>query len=75
MEEVSHKDIYDRLVAVEHKVDTIDTNTREIIGAFKAVQGAFTVLGWIASASKPILWIGGLITVIGVWWASLRGKH
>jgi hypothetical protein len=27
MEEVSHKDIYDRLVAVESKVDKIDEHT------------------------------------------------
>lgn len=75
MDQVSHQDIYDRLIAVEHKVDAIDDNTRELVGAFKAVQGAFTVLGWIATAAKPLLWIGGAITVIGVWWASVRGKH
>jgi len=35
MEEVSHKDIYDRLVAVESKVDKIDNQTAEVVAAFQ----------------------------------------
>ena len=57
MEDVTHKQIYDRLVAVEKKVDDIDVNTIKIREAFDSVEGAFTVLGWIAAAAKPILWI------------------
>ena len=57
MEDVTHRQIYDRLVAVEKKVDDIDRHTVEIRDAFDSVKGAFTVLGWIASAAKPILWI------------------
>ena len=57
MEDVTHKQIYDRLVEVEKKVEHIDVNTVKIRDAFESVQGAFTVLGWIASAAKPILWI------------------
>lgn len=57
MEEVTHKQIYDRLVTVEKKVDDIDRHTIQIRDAFDSVKGAFTVLGWIASAAKPILWI------------------
>jgi hypothetical protein len=57
MEDVTHKQIYDRLIAVEKKVDDIDVNTIKIREAFDSVKGAFTVLGWIASAAKPILWI------------------
>jgi len=34
MDEVSHKDIYDRLVAVESKVDKIDAQTTEVVSAF-----------------------------------------
>lgn len=57
MEEVTHKQIYDRLVAVETKVEHIDQNTIKIRDAFDSLEGAFTVLGWIATAAKPILWI------------------
>ena len=72
MEEVSHQQIYDRLVAVEGKVDDIDKNTKGLVEAFEAMQGAFKVLGWIASAAKPILWIGGLIVAAGAFWSSLK---
>ena len=57
MQEVTHKQIYDRLIEVEKKVDEIDRNTVKVVEAFDSVKGAFTVLGWIASAAKPILWI------------------
>ena len=57
MEDVTHKQIYDRLIEVEKKVNDIDRHTVEIRDAFDSVKGAFTVLGWIASAAKPILWI------------------
>lgn len=70
MEEVSHQQIYDRLVAVEGKVDDIDRNTKGLVEAFEAMQGAFKVLGWIASAAKPILWIGGLVMAAGAVWTS-----
>ena len=70
MEEVSHKQIYDRLVAVECKVDDIDKNTKGLVEAFEAMQGAFKVLGWIAAAAKPILWIGGLVVAAGAIWSS-----
>jgi hypothetical protein len=68
MEEVTHEQIYERLLAVETKVDSIDTNTKGLVDAFDALQGAFKVLGWIASAAKPILWIGGLIMAAGAIW-------
>lgn len=74
MEEVSHQQIYDRLVAVEGKVDDIDKNTKGLVEAFEAMQGAFKVLGWIASAAKPILWIGGLVVAAGAFWSTLTKK-
>lgn len=70
MEEVSHQQIYDRLVAVECKVDDIDKNTKGLVEAFEAMQGAFKVLGWIASAAKPILWLGGAIVAASAIWSS-----
>lgn len=72
MEDVSHKEILDRLVAVERKVDDVHTETRIMVNAFKAVDGAFTVLGWIAKVAKPILWIGGLATALGVLYTNIK---
>ena len=62
MEEVTHREIYDRLIAVESKVDKLNSETAEVIKAFSAAQGAFTVLEWIAKAAKPLLWIAGVVT-------------
>jgi len=68
MDNISHQQIYDRLLAVEQKVDTIDKNTSGLVEAIDAMQGAVKVLGWIASAAKPILWIGGLVMAAGAIW-------
>lgn len=64
MEEVSHKEIYERLVQVEQKVDTIDANTKSMVSAFNAASGAFTVLEWLAKAVKPILIVGAFFGAI-----------
>jgi len=67
-DEVTHEQIYNRLIAVEIKVDSIDKNTKGLVEAINALEGAFKVLGWIASAAKPILWVGGLIMAAGAVW-------
>ena len=67
-DQVTHKQIYERLLAVESKVDSIDKNTSGLVEAMKALDGAFKVLGWIASAAKPILWVAGLIMAAGAVW-------
>lgn len=74
MENVTHEQIYERLLTVEHKVDEIDKNTRGLVDAIDAMQGAIKVLGWIASAAKPILWVGGLIMAAGAVWQTLLKK-
>jgi hypothetical protein len=68
MEKVTHEQIYERLLAVETKVDAIDKNTKGLVEAIKALDGAFKVLGWVASAAKPILWVGALIMAAGAVW-------
>jgi len=73
-EEVTHAQIYERLLAVETKVDAIDKNTKGIVEAMNAFDGAFKVLGWIASAAKPILWIGGLVMAAGAIWQAWLKK-
>jgi len=74
MENVSHEQIYERLIAVEGKVDRIDNNTKGLVDAIDAMQGAIKVLGWVASAAKPILWVGGLIVAAGAVWQTLIKK-
>lgn len=68
MSDVTHSQIYDRLVTVETKVDEIDKNTKGLVDAIQALDGAFKVLGWIASIAKPILWVSGLIMAAGAVW-------
>jgi hypothetical protein len=72
MEEVTHREIYDRLVAVEEKVDKLNAETTEVVKAFSAAQGAFTVLEWIARAAKPLLWIAGVVTALSFMIAEYR---
>jgi hypothetical protein len=74
MEEVTHEQIYERLLAVETKVDTIDKNTSGLVEAIDALDGAFKVLGWVASAAKPILWVGALIMAAGAVWQTWLKK-
>jgi DNA anti-recombination protein RmuC len=66
--EVSHKEIYDRLVKVESKVDKVATDTKGIVEAFHNAQGAFHVLEVLAKIAKPILWIVGVATAIVAIW-------
>ena len=70
-EEVTHSQIYDRLCAVEAKVDILDKNTQEVVKAFNAASGAFQVLEWIAKAVKPIIVIGAFFGAI---WLALDNK-
>jgi hypothetical protein len=64
MEDISHKEIYDRLVQVEQKVDKIDSNTKDMVNAFNAASGAFTVLEWLAKAVKPLLILAAFVGAI-----------
>lgn len=73
-DEISHKEIHDRLLAVEVKVDRIERGTVNVIAAFNAAQGAFTVLEWLGKIAKPVIWVGGLIGAAGVLWENFRFK-
>ena len=74
MEDISHKQIYERLLAVEAKVDDIDNNTKGLVVAFNAAQGAFTVLEFLGKLAKPLLWLAGAIALIGTVWQGLIKK-
>ena len=68
MDEVTHKEIYDRLVQVEQKVDDLDKKTGQVVTAFGAAQGAFLVLEFIGKLAKPLLWVIGVSTAIAILW-------
>ncbi len=72
--DVTHREIYERLKTVELKVDKIETNTKDIVGAFQAAQGAFTVLEWLAKVAKPLLIVGGFLAAIGAAWTQIKIK-
>ena len=72
MEEVTHKEIYERLLAVETKVDKLNEETENVVKDFSAAEGAFTVLEWIARAAKPLLWIAGVVTAFSFMIAEYR---
>ncbi len=72
MAEVTHNEIYERLLAVETKVDKLNEETENVVKAFSAAQGAFTVLEWIARAAKPLLWIAGVVTAFSFMIAEYR---
>lgn len=68
MEEVTHKEIYDRLVQVEQKVDHLDEKTGQVVTAFAAAQGAFLVLDFIGKLARPLLWLIGFGAAIAILW-------
>lgn len=72
--DITHKEIYDRVVRLEEKVDRIDKNTEGMVSAFNAAQGAFTVLDWLAKAAKPIIWLGGLGVAVVAAWDHIKAK-
>lgn len=68
MSEVSHNEIYERLMAVEAKVDKVAQDTKDVVDAFHAAQGAFTVLDWLAKVAKPLIMIGAVLAAIGAYY-------
>ena len=75
MEDVSHREIYDRLVAVESKVDKIGEDTKDVVTAFNSAKGAFLVLEWIGKLTKPIIWLVGLSTIIITAYERIKNHH
>jgi len=64
--DITHREIYDRLVAVEAKVDALTDRTADVTTAFAAAQGAFKVLETLSKLAKPLLWIAGLVAAVVV---------
>lgn len=72
--DISHREIYERLLIVESKTDRVEKNTEDIVKAFNAAAGAFLVLEWLAKLAKPILWIVGLGAALTTAWDHLKVK-
>ncbi len=72
--EVTHKEIFDRLLAVELKVDSIEKNTADVVKAFDAASGAFVVLDTLGKIAKPILWVTALAGGILALWQNNHTK-
>jgi hypothetical protein len=68
-QEISHKEIYDRLLVVEQAVAELKNNTADIVTAFNAAKGAFTVLEWIAKVAKPLMVIGAFLAGAAAYWS------
>jgi hypothetical protein len=72
--DITHREIYDRLVAVEGKVDALTESTKDVTSAFNAAQGAFRVLETLSKLAKPLLWLGGLFAASAALWDSFKGR-
>lgn len=72
--DISQREIYDRLVALETKVDALSNSSKDVVSAFEAAKGAFAVLEMAGRFIKPLLWIGGIITATVIFFHNLKGK-
>lgn len=61
-----------RFALYEMQLETLTKNSSELIEAFNAAKGAFTVLGWVAKAAKPILVFGTLIASMSMLWSAVK---
>lgn len=50
----------------------VTENTNELVELFRAAQGAFKVLNWLARVAKPLIYIVGLGTALLGLWSALR---
>lgn len=72
--DITHREIYDRLVAVEAKVDALSDSTKDVTTAFAAAQGAFKVLETLSKLAKPLLWLGGLFVAAAAFWDHFKAR-
>lgn len=68
-QDISHKEIYDRLLVVEQAVQSLTSNTTDMVTAFNAAKGAFTALEWIGKVIKPLILIGTFLAGIAAYWS------
>lgn len=66
-EDITHREIYERLLQVETEVKLVKENTQDMVAAFNAASGAFVALEWIAKVAKPIIYLVGIIGAGYMW--------
>jgi hypothetical protein len=54
------------IAAVDIKVDKLAESVQGVVHAFDALSGAFAVLETIGKVAKPVLWIAGVFTGVGL---------
>lgn len=74
LKDITHREIYDRLIAVEAKVDALAIKTEDVTAAFTAAQGAFKVLETLGRLAKPLLWLGGFFAAAAAFWGHYKGQ-
>jgi hypothetical protein len=74
MNDITHREIYDRLVAVEGKVDALSNSTKDVVSAFAAARGAFVVLETLGKLAKPLLWLSGLFVAAAAFWEHFKAR-
>ena len=62
-----------RVEELEAATAQLVANTTEIVEAWRAASGAFRVLGWIATAAKPIGYIAGACAAAWGFWKTIKG--
>lgn len=72
--EVTPSEILDRIEKLEQtnealnrEVQGLRVETKDMLAAFQAAQGAFMFLEWLARAVKPILFIGATVGGFILW--------
>ena len=72
--EVTPSEILERLEILEKTTEELNrevkgmrAETKDMVSAFNAAQGAFIFLEWLARFVKPILFIGGLVAAFIFW--------
>lgn len=71
-EDVTPREIYERLLKVETEIAHIKNNTEGMVQAFNAAAGAFTALEWIAKVAKPIIVVVGAIGFTFMWFKGIK---
>jgi hypothetical protein len=73
-EDITHREIYERLLKVETEINHIREDTKDLVSAFNAASGAFTALEWIAKVAKPVIYIVTLIAAVSLWFKGVNIK-
>lgn len=66
------EDFHKELKANTEATNSVKSDTADLVGAIKAIQGGMTVLGWIGKCAKPLFYIGVPGAIILAAWHGLE---